>query len=553
MMLAGCSNDEPTVGGNEPTIEGDAEMYVSLVFGSKQRAFAYDDGDAAESEIRDVTLYFFDGTDITTAKYIGSEVGVITSDALEGTNKDNITKTVKVTAKSDIVTTAKGVVAVVNKVPNFTPNPNSTFEDFNKALEVAARDAEILPNAAQGFMMTNATYVDGNNVETCIAEVTEANWKETTSTEVNTPVEIYVERVAAKVKLTVSNDLQNTTASVQVINWGFNVVNKTYYPIKKLGTFLAGLNELTGWPGLNKVNNDYALWNKSTDHRSFWAVDPNYGAENTADAFLLPSVSEMNYKANDIKYLPENTMNWDKEVRQFSTSAIIFAKYVPNDLVGAAGDGSWFVYKNANYTAAGLASIIAKNVNTKYYKKAADFETSGAYVTLELTDFEVTYGNAEDITINGTVVGKSGNAVITLKDGIEVYTSVDNGKNVTPSTAAAVNADLAIAQGTGDAGKIKAYVGGYCYYEVPIRQFYDDEVPFDSSLDNVLAPKHLGRYGVVRNHSYQLNVNSIMEPGEPIDSDKITPDGPDDKEKEYLIDVTIKVLAWAVRVQNIGL
>ena len=73
------------------------------------------------------------------------------------------------------------------------------------------------------------------------------------------------------------------------------------------------------------------------------------------------------------------------------------------------------------------------------------------------------------------------------------------------------------------------YYNGYCYYEVPIRHFTDQEVPLDE--DHVNGQDQLGRYGIVRNHYYQLSINSINKPGKPISEDEVIPDtDPDDFE-----------------------
>ena len=62
--------------------------------------------------------------------------------------------------------------------------------------------------------------------------------------------------------------------------------------------------------------------------------------------------------------------------------------------------------------------------------------------------------------------------------------------------------------------------------------------------------KHLGRYGVVRNNWYEINVNSISGPGEPNVPD--TPDNPDDDDAGF-VNFTIQILSWAKRSQSVDL
>ena len=91
---------------------------------------------------------------------------------------------------------------------------------------------------------------------------------------------------------------------------------------------------------------------------------------------------------------------------------------------------------------------------------------------------------------------------------------------------------------------IKGYKDGVCYYQSNlIRHFNDDQ----SS-----AVMGYGRYGVVRNNIYKINITKISQPGEPtVVPDKDNP-GKDDPSKVYVsFDVTIN--PWIVRTQDISL
>ena len=63
----------------------------------------------------------------------------------------------------------------------------------------------------------------------------------------------------------------------------------------------------------------------------------------------------------------------------------------------------------------------------------------------------------------------------------------------------------------------------------------------------------MGRYGIVRNNSYQLTINSIMNPGNPVTGGEITPEDRPDDDLKYYLDVDIDVLRWAVRNQDVDL
>lgn len=61
---------------------------------------------------------------------------------------------------------------------------------------------------------------------------------------------------------------------------------------------------------------------------------------------------------------------------------------------------------------------------------------------------------------------------------------------------------------------------------------------------------YLGRYGVVRNNWYELKINSVKRPGKPaINTPK---DTPDDELNSY-ISVSINILSWPKRSQDVDL
>lgn len=99
-------------------------------------------------------------------------------------------------------------------------------------------------------------------------------------------------------------------------------------------------------------------------------------------------------------------------------------------------------------------------------------------------------------------------------------------------------------------GTIKYYKGGVSYYYATlIRHFDDSETPWDASAPTY-ALKHLGRYGVVRNNWYDINITSISGPGDP---EITTPSEDPDDQAEGYVRAEINVLSWAKRSQNVDL
>lgn len=98
-------------------------------------------------------------------------------------------------------------------------------------------------------------------------------------------------------------------------------------------------------------------------------------------------------------------------------------------------------------------------------------------------------------------------------------------------------------------GEIRYYKDGECYYyTIPVKHFTDIVyTPGETISDET----HLGRYGVVRNNWYEININSVSGPGEPVIPTP-DPDQPVDKQKGY-IQCEINVLSWAKHSQNVDL
>jgi hypothetical protein len=107
--------------------------------------------------------------------------------------------------------------------------------------------------------------------------------------------------------------------------------------------------------------------------------------------------------------------------------------------------------------------------------------------------------------------------------------------------------------------KVATYAKGISYYPVRIKHFGDDLTPWKKSetpkptvSDGAYptanqAGNYLGRYGVLRNNWYTVNVEGIKKIGSPV-VPEVTGD-PDDELAAY-ISVKINVLSWAKRTQG---
>ena len=105
--------------------------------------------------------------------------------------------------------------------------------------------------------------------------------------------------------------------------------------------------------------------------------------------------------------------------------------------------------------------------------------------------------------------------------------------------------------GLSEAAGISTYLNGEAYYIARIKHF-NELTPWKAgeaySTDN---GKYLGRYGVLRNNWYELSVSSVSGLGYP-DVPEVKPNLPDDENDQY-INVSVKILDWAKRSQDVNL
>ena len=121
----------------------------------------------------------------------------------------------------------------------------------------------------------------------------------------------------------------------------------------------------------------------------------------------------------------------------------------------------------------------------------------------------------------------------------------------TTETYANLNEELSL-------GNIVEYKGGIAYYPIRIKHFGDDLTPWDSKTATVENPygttnkdeNFLGRYGVLRNNWYNIEISSIKKVGSAVVPEIDVDDTTSGDKPENYISVRINVLSWAKRTQS---
>lgn len=391
----------------------------------------------------------------------------------------------------------------------------------------------------------------------------------------NDAAHIYVERVVAKVTLTGFTDgekegdtyktykknVKGTTGSVyngdvvQLKGWILNVTNKSTALVRNVSGFKSDgwLAEATG-VATNEINrfagtSVIPMGNNPNCYRIYWAEDGNYtGSYTVADEFntysgaTVPGDGDWNTNTADntttdtdhALYCLENTMEATNQDKDESTSVLLKTTYLTKfGNQSTVSDQDFFICganpikypNNNNIDAEGGGKV--KDIITYVVEKANEvLETD-----IKATELSVK-GTAKPGIYDNEADGKPYSDLFN-------YTGSDYNEGTLATLWNAIKSQV---------GEIRYYKGGESYYYAAIiRHFSDTETPWSDG--EVYGIQHLGRYGVVRNNWYEINVNSISGPGEP---EIVVPSGPDDETEGY-IRAEINVLSWAKRSQGVDL
>jgi hypothetical protein len=573
-MFTACSNDDVAEGGGKLLSNG--EGYISLAINlpttpaTRAANDNFDDGLAQEYAVKDATLVLFQGTDEASAK-ITTAYDLNLSFNLEGSTTDNITSTAKIVQKiNDPLATGSNFYALVvlnkngmltvgsdNKLTvNGTDVTGKTLKEFITDTKIATSATQLYDNAnVTNFFMSNAPLytaaggaTEPNGEVKTLAEIDPAKVYETESDASSNPATIVnVERAVAKVTVSAENGTTTINSlNYEIEGWQLNNTNTDSYLVRNVEGFDA-------WKSLKTNSTSVVAPYRFVGaapvvtgfFRTYWGVDPNYNAadgtgmthwdETAAGTVWLAS------KAN--AYCAENTFDVEHQKEQNTTEVIIKVKFNNGATFYTINNNSKTFYDQANLDKAVKAQFLS---NTSIISVLKPLIASGQKV--EEGDLTVTYTTANN------VAGKTEVAEIVVA-GAKLASGAD--LNASTLTVAGTTSAVALIN---NVNTIRRYVDGMSYYPVLIKHFGDDltpwkngETPAPSASDIYPATNkdgnYLGRYGVLRNNWYDINVTSIKNLGE---ATVPSVDNFDDNIEQY-ISVKINILAWAKRVQNVVL
>lgn len=558
--MVACSDDAPDVNNGGENGDADARyLSVSIVStpesgsraagdqttGDPNNGATYEEGTAEENKVNKVRFYFFsEGGNPVIVKAGKSESFYDWTPAAQGTKPDDANLDRELNAIL-IINTKDGdklpaqVIAVIN--PDEIDGLDKTTNYSRANLRKVICDFAALANAENPvFPMANSVYANQALTEVIRATaLTVDKFKSSEAAAIADPVYIYVERNVAKIRTKLATglvDANNRLAAVdadgntvtiegqqvyiQVMGW--NITNTL--PNANLSKHI----DIT-W-GRNMLGTN-TTWNWAPYYRSFWA-SKNTGIGTGEDQSLNKRIAYDSYDDLTFGNAIYANENADKEnnAEIKDTQVVMAAKLCTADgtelnICEYAGQR---MVDNANHTSLkNLLLTYLRNENNHYYTRTEETGTDGT------TKYTYTEISADDITFE-TVKNVNPNADANLYSVYAQLTTVAAGKTwyTSNTTDAATTTATVINQALRDLRTAQIYNSGMTYYFAPIKHF---------TLD-----------GLVRNHIYDLTVNSIVGLGTPVydPTETIIPETP--KTEDSYIAAQIRILSWRVMSQNVN-
>lgn len=598
LMLGSCSKDAID-GGNGASWNENGEGFISLSLnipattGTASRANGdFADGEAGEFAVNDAILLLFTNENADNAEEATFNSAYnLSMGNWEDNASDQITSTARIVQQINeieasyiyalVVLNPNGVISVVQEGNGLSVGNTTLTKSTSKLSDLNTLVAGVTGKApwnGTGFLMSNSPlYSDAVTSESpsgsvsTLAKIDASKIFPTAEEATANPAgTIFVERAQAKVQVMNSTtttpntntftikagDGTDVTYTYTLTNWELDNYNTQSTLTRQFDDTWAGYsNSLLTPANYRFVDNEEVKTN--CGYRTYWGKDVNY--ENTDNDPALTSQAGQATPTVDNTfgssvYCLENTSGTVSPNANELTRIIVKAE-LKKGTNGEAAD--FFVVNNDRsiiYTndAAAVDASIQKRIKAYLLSNpgvvqaissaepSSDFTESNLTVTLNLDGKNSgILNNKTDITVALTGIDEMGISE-------EEQTAIKNAINT-----ALYSEDEGVVT---NAINIDYYKDGVCYYDAFIRHFSDDEAPLKSTDGNTDAKQEdadlLGRYGVVRNNWYVLNVNSVKGigdstvpelPAEPVDAE------------EFFLSVEINIMPWVMRTQNVDL
>lgn len=516
----------------------------------------YENGTTEESTITKVRFYFFNGDG---SPYLIKNPGITGIDGggdknwLEASPADDsstsgtpsqiekITQTVLVINGVQSAAPA-AIVAVVNpgtvdaaKIQSGEAMRLSELRYSTVGSQFYKRDAK---GKVSDFVMSNSVYVNAG--EDVCASLVAGHVTTSAETAKTKPVDLYVERVVAKVTADVDNEafeLGNGT------NWAANKYG-TKTAVGKSGDYDV-YAVIEGW-GLANENGKaevekqvdktwtngtlgFTPWTTADYHRCFWETSVAFDAGAGGNQPVNPTFNQLKAKMQDVLYTLPNTPGSkvtdlkNNDLTKFAVAATLRYK---------DASGNWHNAEICRYNGVSILGIdnLKKQVALTFsqYYTSTD-ATHYTQLSKDDIDFKNSDGTMQQYRVTPTLAADP--AGTTKK----YYT-----KTISGTTPTFREVDKATVLAAIEADKAEIRKDGRAYYYVPIKHL-------GTGTDAI------AEYGIVRNHFYKITLSGITGFGTPVyDPNKEVDPAVPTYQDTYLA-ARVQVLQWRVVNQDASL
>lgn len=535
VALSSCSSDEAVnnggLGGNAaPTSYISVNIVSTPEGGTRASSDSYENGTPQENTVSKVRFYFFDESGNAASVKASEQANYYDWTNPEGVGTETTGPVERNLNAVLLIETKEGdglpaqVVAVIN--PD-EAHLGTTSRSLTELRNLTADYAKSVNGATDAlFVMCNAVYASPAKEEIAATKLTSENFQNSADEAKKKPVNVYVERNVAKVKVAFETGVLDGNSRVQAKTsdgTAIKVDNKEVYIEFDKWNISGDLNLAnlskhvnTNW---DNVFGNGVAWNDAPYFRSYWAsaVTPGSGETAKNQYASYTNNQAVSFTASNFKYCNENAER-GTDIKQ--TQVIIPAKLC--DVNGNAYTLAEFAGQRYIATATPSGESDLTNL-----KKAilTYFENDHKHYYLEGSTYKEIA--PEDITFKTSTAANKNNA--NGKGTYYVYaclSTTGTGKtwltkkaDGTYETCTSVDNDLLAMP------HAKIWKNGATYF------YFDIE--------------HLGnQVGVVRNHLYDTSLTKICGLGTPVynPDEDIIPEKP--VEEDTYIAAKVKILSW---------
>lgn len=362
----------------------------------------------------------------------------------------------------------------------------------------------------------------------------------------------------------------NAAISFNYIGWALDVCESSSYIMRNVqdADWWAYNNESAKnyrFVGNKKIG-DTSIQADQDLYRTYWCYDPHYDKDLEYTQITTPAGDDNLLEKTNPLYCYENTFNIAYQNYKNTTRAVFQVT------LGFAKDGEQATSKTFYVLDGKEDQLFTELSAVESYPRNAiigSLRVHDALAKALKKDKEIVLTTEEitkmlDITFERNAKdGVRSVSAIKFKNLTDLKDEDADLKAKFASQPTLTEDDINILKIEANSYKIEEYDGGRMYYDARFMHFagegtsdlapwnVTDEVDTTAEAYGDNANDYLGRWGMVRNNWYEINVSSVKHLGSPVIPDANVTTSDDNNIKEKHMALTINVLSWAKRTQSV--